>query len=74
MSKQARLDVDFNALNDQEVEAYLQEGGRGVAEYAASCNTIQAEHTTTVINGSCGRGAATDTLSDGFQDDIVEEF
>ncbi|MEM6335555.1 MAG: hypothetical protein AAF752_03255 [Bacteroidota bacterium] len=73
MSKQARLDVDFNALNDQEVEAYLQEGGRGVAEYAASCNTIQAEHTTTVINGSCSsRDSA--TLSDRLQDDIVEEF
>ncbi|MEM1270039.1 MAG: hypothetical protein AAF752_03260 [Bacteroidota bacterium] len=58
MSKQARLDVDFNALDAQEVEAYLQEGGRGVAEYAASCNTIQAEATTTIINGSCGKSDA----------------
>ncbi|MEM1270037.1 MAG: hypothetical protein AAF752_03270 [Bacteroidota bacterium] len=57
MSNPLRFDIDFTDLGIEEVEAYLQEGGRGTAEYAASCNTILPDaENTTIINGSCGRG------------------
>ncbi|MEM1270038.1 MAG: hypothetical protein AAGI08_08320 [Bacteroidota bacterium] len=75
MSKKAHLDVDFSALEAQEVEAYLQEGGRGVAEYAASCNTIRGEADTTIINGSCGKTDAPAPVGlDGATEEVFEDF
>ncbi|MEM6335553.1 MAG: ADP-glyceromanno-heptose 6-epimerase [Bacteroidota bacterium] len=61
-----KLDVDFCELDVQEVEAYLQEGGRGIGEYAASCGTIKPQdaETTTIIQGSCSSRSSDQIVSD----------
>ncbi|MEM1270041.1 MAG: hypothetical protein AAF752_03250 [Bacteroidota bacterium] len=58
------INIDFDELDVQEVEAYLQEGSRGIPEYAASCNTIIKDADTTIINNSCGGKTLDEVLSD----------
>lgn len=62
--KNVNLDIDFDNVETDEVEEFLQSGSRAIPEYAASCNTIivQAEDTNV---GSCTSGS-------GLQTEIME--
>ena len=59
------LDVDFDDLDTEEIDNFLQEGSRGIPEYAASCcgggGTIAFD--TTIINNSCAQ-ASPDAVAD----------
>lgn len=59
------LDVNLDDLDAEEVNEFLQEGQRGMPEYAASCETDKelaalddtTINNTTIINNSCSQAS-----------------
>ena len=75
-TNKARLDVNFDQLNVEEIEGVLQEGSRGIPAYSASCGTFvdAKEATTTIINNSCGSREGGGVTPRGAMDDVLVDF
>ncbi|HEY6390794.1 MAG TPA: hypothetical protein VIX89_05930 [Bryobacteraceae bacterium] len=60
------LRIDLDNIEIEEIEVFLQEGSRGMPEFAASCSTIC---NWWCCIPSCGCGAPADQQSPGFEEE-----